>query len=216
MTDKKIEDFFLSCFNLWELCSFLLWLVISDFKLLCKFFSNWWSGCAWRWSDVVERNWRGRTAWLSSLAESWRVAERSKVSAALDTRLSMEREEKSGSGGTARFLEKLERSKVSLITVGDCACNETWDKPWRELQRVACCEPRMLVLELEQKILGWEFRGRKLHKMGLERLFGVGAWWNLVWQGLRTVTMLVNSEVRFLCRFAFRYPGETWFTPWKL
>ena len=34
-------------------------------------------------------------------------------------------------------------------------------------------EPRMLVLELQQKNLGWEFRGQKLQKMGLERHFVV-------------------------------------------
>jgi len=38
-------------------------------------------------------------------------------------RLSMEGEEKGESVGTDRFLEKLEKSKVSLITVGDCACD---------------------------------------------------------------------------------------------
>ena len=36
-----------------------------------------------------------------------------------------------------------------------------------------CWEPRMLVLDLQQKMLGWEFRGQKLQKMGLERHYGV-------------------------------------------
>ena len=36
-----------------------------------------------------------------------------------------------------------------------------------------CWEPRMLVLDLQQKMLEWEFRGQKLQKMGLERHFGV-------------------------------------------
>ena len=48
-----------------------------------------------------------------------------RISAAVDMRLPMEREEKGESGGTDRFLGKFKRSKVSLITVGECACDGT-------------------------------------------------------------------------------------------
>ena len=85
--------------------------------------------------NVVERNWRGHTAWISSLADAWGKVEQSKHSAPSETKISMEKEEKVESGGTDRFLEKLEWSKVSLITV-DCAWDGNRDKFCSGLQKV--------------------------------------------------------------------------------
>ena len=85
----------------------------------------------------------------------------------------MEGEEKGESGGKDMFLKKLERSKVSLITVGDCACDEIETNFEVDCKEWFGWQPRMLVLELQQKNLGWEFREQKLQKMGLERHFGV-------------------------------------------
>ena len=137
----------------------LLCFIFSDFKWLGKGFCNWWSCYTWRWSNVVKRSWRGHTAWLSSLADAWGVAERSKLSAALDKRLSMEREERDESGGKDMFLERPERSEVSLFTLGHCAMKletnlEVDYKQW------FCLEPSTLVFDLQQNILGWEFRGK--------------------------------------------------------
>ena len=48
----------------------------------------------------------------------------------------MEMDKKGESGSAVICLGKLERSKVSIITVGDCACDGTGDEYRRGLQRV--------------------------------------------------------------------------------
>ena len=218
MTDenKKEDYFFLSCFDLWELCFSLLWLVFSDFQWLGKCFSNWWSGCAWRWSNVDERNWPGHTAWLSSLADSSGVAEQSKLSAALDMGLSTEGEEKVESSCTEIFMEKLERPKSVINYKLGLRWNLKQIQRWTKRSGSARNQGCSFWSCSSWRALDWSFQDKKCRKWGWTGTSGSRAGWNLVKQALGTVTMLVKSGVWFLCRFVCQLLGEIWFTPWKL
>ena len=112
---------------------------------------------------------------LSNLADACEVAEQSKISAALEMRLSMEIERKNESACALLFLSKIERSKLSLITIGDCACVVAWENSRGGLQRVLQLgteEARFRMAAAEDPRLG--FSRTKLQIMGLERQFEVG------------------------------------------
>ena len=104
-----------------------------------------------------------------------------------------------------------------------------WTGSWRNLKDQKCHYLQLeivLAMELETNLeveykewfcsfwicsrrsLDESFGDKNCRKWGWRGTSGSRAWWNLVRQSLRRVTMLVNSEVWFLCRFAFRYAGR--------
>ena len=158
---------------MWEICFFLLWVVFSVFKLLGKCFSNWWSGCAWRWRNV-ERNWRGHTAWLSGLADAWGVAERSK------TFCGVKYETFNGKGGErwvwwyGQVLEETWKTK-SVNNYSWRLCSR-WN--FRQILRWttksgSAGNRGCSFWTCSKRSLDGSFGGQKLQKMRLERHFGV-------------------------------------------
>ena len=191
---SQTEDyFFLSCFVLW------LWLIFSDYNLLRKCFSNWWSGCAWRWGNVVNRKWRGHTCWLLSLPDISGVAERFKLFAALEIRLSNKMVDKvnwrcdDNPGQTWKIKNFINYSRrlwnqrqipiTKSVSGGDRRCLFWTCSSRRSLD--GCFR--------DKNCRKWVWRGSSTSEV----------WLYLVKQSLGTVTMLMNSRMRFLIWFVW-------------
>ena len=99
----------------------------------------------------------------------------------------MAMDQKVAFGDVVTFLGELERTKLSLITVRDCACDWTWDKSPGGVQRVVSQGIEISRLGLAAAGDPWiGVSGTDIAELGSEE--AVAGWWiwsNIVWEQLQ-------------------------------